>query len=67
MTLYDVRELFVDDSQLVRIYNVDTDEYIYEGEFIDLSEDMEDREVCSIDSLYPCDYFDGYVTINVEE
>lgn len=65
MTLYDLKELFVDDSQLIRIYNLGSEEYLYEGEFADLPTELEDYEVMSIDTIYKID-FDGYITINIE-
>ena len=65
MSVYELKELFTDDSQLIRIYDTDADENIYEGEFCDVPEYLEDAEICSIDSVYKID-FDGYITINIE-
>ena len=65
MTLYDLRCLFVDESQEVKIYDISSDnaDLIYEGEFIDLPFEYEDLEVSSIDNVYK-DM--GFVGINVD-
>ena len=65
MTLYDFRYLFVDNSQLVRIYDITSDKKVFEGEFENLPTELEDYEVMSIDTIYKID-FDGYITINIE-
>ena len=65
MTLYDFRYLFVDDSQLVRIYDITSEKNVFEGEFENLPTELEDYEVMSIDTIYKID-FDGYITINIE-
>ena len=65
MTLYDLRFLFVDDSQLVRIYNDEADyDVVYEGPFDELPEKYEDVEVETIDGIYK-ECFDGYLGINI--
>jgi len=64
ITLYDLKELFVDDSQLIRIYDTETEENMFEGEFCDMPEEYEDCEAMSIDSVWAVD-FDGYITINI--
>lgn len=65
MDLYTLRGLFADDSQLVRIFDLNNDaEMIYEGEFSDLPMSLENYEVSSIDNIYPDN--DGYVGINIE-
>lgn len=64
MTVYELRELFIDDAQLVRLYNLDSEEYIFEGNFYDLPTEYEDYEVLSIDNLYK-ENFDGYIVINI--
>lgn len=66
MTLYDLRYLFVDDAQLVIIYDLTDMKEIYKGEFYELPEEMEYYEIMSIDTLYPTENFNGYITINVE-
>ena len=65
MTLYDLRYLFVDGSQLVKIYDLTSEENVFEGEFDDMDSYLEDYEVMSIDNVYKFD-FDGYITINIE-
>ncbi len=65
MTLYDLRYLFTDDSQLVRIYDTTSEENVFEGEFADMDSYLEDYEVMSIDTIFKADY-DGYITINIE-
>lgn len=65
MDLYTLRGLFADDSQLVRIFDLNNDaKMIYEGEFSDLPMSLENYEVSSIDNIYPDN--DGYVGINIE-
>ena len=66
MTLYDLRYLFTDDSQLVHIYDITSEENVFEGEFEDLPTELEDYEVMSIDTIYKFD-FDGHITINIEK
>lgn len=63
-TLYDLRELFIDDNQLVRIYDSNADQ-IYMGCFDELPDDMENCEITSIDNVYQID-FDGYIGINID-
>jgi len=65
MTLYDLRYLFVDGSQLVKIYDITSEEIVFEGEFDDMDSYLEDYEVMSIDNVYKFD-FDGHITINIE-
>ena len=65
MTLYDFRYLLTDGSQLVRIYDLTSEENVYEGEFDDMDSYLEDYEIMSIDGVYKFD-FDGYITINIE-
>ena len=65
MTLYDLRYLFTDESQLVRIYDITSEENGYEGEFDNMDSYLEEYEVMSIDTVYKFD-FNGYITINIE-
>ena len=65
MTLYDLRYLFTDESQLVRIYDITSEENVYEGEFDNMDPYLEEYEVMSIDTVYKFD-FNGYITINIE-
>ena len=66
MDLYELKELFVDDSQLVELYDTDADESFYLGELSEMPDEFEGYTVCSIDSLYPRKDFDGRITINIE-
>lgn len=64
MRLYELRELFIDESQLVRVYDATDDvELIYEGNFDMLPEELEDEEVSSLDNVYKDN--DGYFGINI--
>lgn len=70
MTLYDFRYLFVDDSQMVKIYNLNGENIpvIFEGEFSALPEEYEDLEISSIDSVYGgCDFIGINVELDEEE
>lgn len=65
MTLYELRSLFIDDSQWVKVYNLNGENIpvIFEGEFCDLPEEYEDLEISSIDNVFGGIDFIG---INVE-
>ncbi len=65
MTVYDIMDLFIDDSQYIELYDIETDNVVYSGEFCDMPEEFEDREVCSIDNIYKGN--EGVVTLNIEE
>ena len=65
MTLYDLKDLFTDDSQLIKVYDLTSEEIVYEGELAELPYELEDYEVGSIDTVYKID-FDGYITFNIE-
>lgn len=61
MDLYDFRGLLTDESQPVRIYNVNNDcELMYEGDFDRMPNVLEDYEITSVDSLYTYS-FDGFM------
>ena len=64
MTLYEFRELFIDESQEVKIYDISSDDVdlIYEGYFDEMPDEFEDLEISSLDNVYN-DM--GYVGINV--
>ena len=64
ITVKDLIELFIDDSQLVRIYDNESDSNIYEGNGYDIPDDLGYEEVSSIDNLYKED-FNGYFTISI--
>ena len=65
MTLYEFRELFIDESQEVKIYDISSDDVdlIYEGYFDEMPDVFEDLEISSLDNVYN-DM--GYVGINVD-
>lgn len=64
MDLYNLRNLFIDETQLVRIYDLKNDaELIYEGSFNELPSELESFDVSSIDNIYPDN--DGYLGINI--
>lgn len=65
MTLYEFRYLFLDDSQQIKVYNLNGENIptIFEGEFCDLPEEYEDLEISSIDNVFGGIDFIG---INVE-
>lgn len=68
MTIYELLELFVSDDQLVRIWDNNSEQIVFEGEICEVPDMYNWCEVTSIDSMYKKD-FDGYITfnINVEE
>jgi hypothetical protein len=65
MTLYEFRELFIDESQEVKIYDISSDDVdlIYEGYFDEMPDVFEDLEISSLDNVYNNM---GYVGINVD-
>jgi hypothetical protein len=65
MTLEDFKDYFVDESQLIRVYDGETETFVYEGEFADMPDDLLSEEIGSIDSLYPSNKFDGCITVNI--
>ena len=64
MMVYELMDLFIDDAQSIELYDTDKEEIIYSGEYVDLPEEMENYEVCSIDNVYKGN--PGIVTLNVE-
>ena len=64
MTVYDIMDLFIDDSQYMELYDTETDNVVYSGEYCDIPEEYTDREVCSIDNVYKDN--NGIVTLNIE-
>ena len=64
MTVYDIMDLFIDDSQYIELYDTETDDVVYSGEYCDMPEEYIDREVCSIDNVYKDN--NGIVTLNIE-
>lgn len=70
MTLYEFRCLFFDDSQQVKIYNLNGENIptIFEGEFCDLPVEYEDLEISSIDNVFGgIDFIGINVELNKEE
>ena len=65
MNLYAYRRYFTDERQLVRIFNTNNNELIYEGNFNNMPEEYDDCEISSIDTTYPIKNFDGYIGVNV--
>ena len=65
MYVNDLIDIFVDDSQHVRLYDLASDEVIFDGELCDIPYELSECEVCSIDSLSKLN-FDGYITINID-
>lgn len=62
-TIYDFLEMFVDpDMQEVAIFDLNASKEIYRGTRDEMTRDVQDMEICSIDNL------DGsnVLTINVE-
>ena len=66
MYVNDLIDIFVDDSQHVRLYDLASDEVIFDGELCDIPYELSECEICSIDSLYKTNNFDGYITINID-
>jgi len=65
MTIYELRELFIDDDQDCYIYNLDTQEEVYKGSMRDIPEELEDREISSLDNVYADN--NGVIGINIAE
>ena len=64
ITVEGLIELFIDDAQMVQIYDNEADKVIYEGMGCDVPDELMDEEVSSIDNLYKGD-FNGFFTINI--
>lgn len=66
MDLQTLRDLFVDDTQDVRIYDLsgDVPNIIYEGAFGDMPEELDYQEIMSIDILDRIN--DGFLGINID-
>lgn len=66
MTIADLLELFVDDSQMIRIFDIgDADcPILYEGEGKELLDDWKDLEISSLDNIWPNS--DCYIGINID-
>lgn len=69
MSIYDLIELFVDDSQSIYVYDLNTDNELFKGDASDIPADLEDMTICSIDNVYPMDKdnpYAGFIGINVD-
>lgn len=63
MTVYDLCNLFCDNSQIVEVWSLDKEKVVYKGEIYDMPYEIENEEVMSIDSFYGNV---DYLTINIE-
>lgn len=66
MDLQSLRDLFVDDTQDVRIYDLsgDVPNIMHEGAFGDMPEELDYQEIMSIDILDRIN--DGFLGINID-
>lgn len=64
MSIYELRELFIDDDQQCYIWALESEREIYRGSMRDIPEELEDEEVCSLDNIYKGN--DGYIGINID-
>lgn len=64
MSVYEIMELFIDDSQVVELYDTETETVIYAGEYCEMPDEFGDREVCSIDNIYKENK--GVITLNLD-
>ena len=61
MTINDLKWLFLDGFTQIKVYNLKTNDYIYEGRIDDIDYDIEYLEIQSLDDLET-----NVLTINVE-
>lgn len=64
MKIYNLCNLFTDDWQPISIWSLDLEKEIYHGTARDIPYEIEEMEICSIDTLF--DGTDGCITINVD-
>lgn len=65
MTVEEIMELFVDDSQEIELWDINKEETVFKGDYRDLHDDnLLYAEVSSIDNIYPNNK--GIITFNVE-
>lgn len=70
MTIYDVMNLFIDDGyQLIKIYDLLSENYIYKGRYSDCPDELWELEIASIDNIeyFPNETGEVYLTFNVEK
>lgn len=66
MTVREFIELFTDEeSQYFELWDISSEETIFKGYLEDLSEDLENATVSSIDNIYECENTKG-IMLNVE-
>ena len=65
MTVEEIMELFVDDSQEIELWDINKEETVFKGDYRDLNDnDLLYAELSSIDNIYPNN--NGIITFNVE-
>lgn len=64
MSIYDLRELFIDTAQMCYIWALDSEEEIFRGSMDDIDDDLLEEEVSSLDNVYRDN--NGYIGINIE-
>lgn len=64
MTIYEFRELFIDERQMCYIWALESEEEIFRGQMSDVPEEIEDIEISSLDNIYPDNK--GYIGINID-
>lgn len=65
MSIYELMDLFVDNDQMIYIYDFTGETEVYRGSFADLEDDrIASSEVMSIDNIYPDN--SGFIGINIE-
>lgn len=64
MTIEEILELFIDDSQNIRVFDLHEEEEIFCGDSRDLDDAIKNYTICSIDNIYPNN--DGYICFNVD-
>ncbi len=63
MILEDLIDLFTDSVQKIKVYSIEKEKDVYEGRADDCPDELLDKEVCSIDTIFnPTDT----IVINVE-
>lgn len=66
MTVYDIMQLFIDpDSQHIQIWLDDEEKIVYDGDYGDIPENMDNAEVSSIDNIYADNK--GVICLNIWE
>lgn len=53
MMIFEIMDLFVEPADMeVEVYDLSTDEYLFQGLYDDMDYEIQNMEVCSIDNLY---------------